>query len=180
MGAAAFMFMPKSMEGHTGLMAQIAKRLDKVILDSSYAVINPSEDPAVTNLLQVFPRPVQNWFLRRVQSFENKSEVSMKLPVPLPQLFPAEQYAEAGLFKENRLLILHGKNDTRTSYDQSEKNLSTLIQHGYNAILKTLNADHFVTNWKPSPNGKKEYMATLRDEEHYVKLVREFLKEKRD
>jgi alpha-beta hydrolase superfamily lysophospholipase len=176
MGAAAFLFLPKSIEGHVGLLELIDQRLQKIILDSSYAVINPSDDPNVTKLLKFFPRAVQHWFLRRVHSFEKNSDTSMQLPAPIHQLFPADLYTEAGRFKDKPILILHGKKDTRTSYAQGEEILKTLNQKGFKAKLVALNANHFINDWKPTP-GRSRYRAILRDDLHYVESVKDFLKE---
>ena len=177
MGAAAFLCMPKSIEnmlGQSSLAQNINQRLQHIILDASYDVINPLQDPAVTRRLRLLPTVFRKWILNRVRDFVKSSSKTMQLPEPLNQLNPAKLYTQMGQFKNKPILILHGMQDTRTPFNQGESNLKVLERAEYRARLVPLVADHTRCDWQPIPKGKR-YQTCLRDEANYLKTVKEFL-----
>lgn len=193
MGAAAFLMAPKSLESHPTERQTLLTHLNSAILDSSYAVIKPSEDPYVAGFLQekqgnsgwVKPTSWLNhakrWAQNLVKGFETQSAALMDLPAPINQLFPARIYRQNEAFRSKPLLILHGKQDTRTPFKDAETIVTTLTDAGPSgqSPVKTvhfvpLEADHFVTDWQPKP-GKRAYKSILRDEERYIQSIGTFL-----
>lgn len=174
MGAAACLYMPKNLEKHPGLAEAVKNTLKKIILDSSYDVITPSEDPNVTKPLWFLPGFLKNPLLKIVTDFEEKSQDMLELPKPINKLFPAELYGEHPDFRHKPILLLHGKNDTRTPFSHAENIFQKLSNKGIPVKLVGLDADHFVKTWQPHP-GYGPYNAILRDDERYLQSVFEFL-----
>lgn len=176
MGAAACLYMPKNLEKHPDLADAVKNTLKKIILDSSYEAITPSEDPNVSMFLRFLPGFLKKPILKIVADFEERSQDMLELPKPLNKLFPAELYSEHPDFLQKPILLLHGRNDTRTPFSHSENIFEKLSSKGIPVKLVGLDADHFVTTWRPHP-GFGPYNAVLRDDERYLQSVSDFLKE---
>ena len=187
MGAAAYLFSPKSLEEQPGDLRAIRTHLDGMVLDSSYEVIKPSEDPYVTQLYDFkrsnrLTNAFKRWIQHIVKGFESKSQQLMALPLPLNELYPARIYREDAELRQKPLLLLHGLGDTRTPYGQGQAISNTLKGQdceGAPAVKQvdfvSLNADHFVKNWKPTERSG-EYKSILRDEQHYLEELQAFLR----
>lgn len=193
MGAAAYLLASKSLE-HCEEDMENLRHIKGVVLDSPYEVIKPSEDPYVTQLYdRRLPKALKRWMGHIVKGFEAQSPERMALPRPLNELYPAEIYRESAEFGKIPMLHLHGRNDTRTPYTQGEAIHQTLTQAretespeqtGDSSIQSgqprkeitfvTLDADHFVTDWKPAGQ-KKKYKSVMRDKPTLVPALKSFL-----
>jgi len=186
MGAAACLFSPKSLEAQQEDLQAIRTYLDGMVLDSSYEVIKPSEDPYVTQLYDFkrtnrLTNAFKRWVQHIVKGFESKSQQLMALPLPLNELYPARIYREDAELRKKPLLLLHGREDTRTPYGQGQAIFDTLKGQDRDDApamervdFVSLNADHFVKNWKPTERSGK-YKSILRDEQHYLDGLQAFL-----
>jgi|GEM_PF-848791 len=192
MGAAAYLMAPKSLEKHPAERQKLIDHLNRVILDSSYEVIKPSEDPYVAGYLEetlsksrmspaLWLNPTKRWLQHIVKGFESQSAAMMDLPAPLNQLYPAELYKKHPEFQTKPLLLLHGQDDTRTAFTNSEaifNTLTAIADTGHPFVesihFVPLEADHFVTDWKPA-HSKSAYKSILRDKERYIQSIQAFL-----
>lgn len=198
LGAAAYLMAPESLLAHPEARQTLQKDLSSAILDSSYAVINPSQDPYVTQFCTVSApahwyspsqtmNPAKRWLQHLVKGFEQQSQAIMQLPKPLDQLYPAKLYRQHPDFHDKRLLVLHGKQDTRTAFQNAEDILDALTQPNpatdvpplKHVQFQPLEADHFVTDWKPE-GSTKEYKSIVRDEERYFPAMDKFLTPKQE
>lgn len=193
-GADAYLLAVDSLKHREEDMENL-RHIKGVVLDSSYEVIKPSEDPYVTQLYAYpLPKRVKRWLGHIVKGFEVQSAQRMDLPRPLNELYPAEIYRESSEYGKIPMLLLHGRNDTRTPYTQGEAIHRILTQArgaerqertGDDSDIQqaqprkeitfvTLNADHFVTNWKPAGQ-KNEYKSVMRDKPTLVPALKNFL-----
>lgn len=185
MGAAALMLTPKSL-GKTEIDYLNQSLNGKLILDSPFAYLRLKDNPFITQFSSYQPknkllswlwRPIQPTVSRIVQKmaigFEDRSPKEMDLPISLKELKPAEFFKQSSL-NQKPILLLHGKQDTRTDYAQGEDIYRTLSNFNQRIQLVPLNSDHVVNDFQIEGKGKG-YKSILRDKIHYLHAVDQFL-----
>ena len=175
MGGAAFLYMPGKIKGKSDDLKWIAGHLDKVALDSTYDVINPSQESRLQDLTKNLPTWLKDYLMGRVKAFEESSQETMKLPAPINKLHPINEFVKAGqLFKNLNILLLHGTADQRASYSAAITIRDMLAQHDYNVRLAPLEgAGHYREYEQPNPKDKDKPLklkTVLRDEAHKQEL----------
>jgi pimeloyl-ACP methyl ester carboxylesterase len=171
MGGAAFFYIPEKLRNDRPEAAEwIEKHLDgKIVLDSTYDVINPSTETRLQEMMAPLPTRLQTWLMTRIKDFEQTSKTTMKLPAPINALHPVDEFVKEGKFKDQEIFILHGTNDERAPYSAAVSIRDTLAANGYKVELIPLEgAGHYRDDWQPDPAHpkKKPLKTVLRNDEH--------------
>jgi alpha-beta hydrolase superfamily lysophospholipase len=187
MGAAALMLTPKSL-GETEINSLNQSLNGKIILDSPFAYLRLKDNPFITQFSSYQPKSkMLSWLWRPIQpavshivqkmaiGFEDRSQKEMDLPTSLKELKPAEIFKQSSL-NQKPILLLHGKQDTRTDYAQGEDIHRTLSSCNQRIQFVSLNSDHVANDFQIEGKGKG-YKTVLRDKDNYLNAVGQFLSE---
>gem|GEM_PF-2095550 len=177
MGASAILSLPKSLQAIPGGIDDINRSVNRLVLDAPYERLNLIQNPFITRAFQ------SKWMNRLFPGLAgafvtmlNGSELTtrMNLPSILDEFRPAEDFLKSKALSEKPVLLIHGKHDSRTPYEQAKRIQQQLKDKKVDIQLLTLNADHVNPRWE----GSKSWIpkrVSLRDEENYLKALDQHL-----
>jgi len=177
MGASAILSLPKSLQAVPGGMDEINRSVNRLVLDAPYERLNLIQNPFITRAFQ--SKWMSRLFPGLAEAFVtmlNGSELTtrMNLPSILDEFRPAQDFLKSKALSEKPVLLIHGKHDSRTPYEQAERIQQQLKAKNVDIKLLTLNADHVNPRW----NGSDSWIpkrVSLRDEKNYLKALNEHL-----
>jgi pimeloyl-ACP methyl ester carboxylesterase len=178
MGASAILTMPNSLHAVPGGMDEMSRSVNRLVLDAPYERLDLLKNPFIARLFQtkwinyLFP-DLGHAFVDMLNSVDLKNH--MNLPSTLDAFRPAQDFLKSKAWSEKPVLLLHGKHDSTTPYEQAERIHQQLKDKNVNIELITLNASHVNPRWEGSDSWFPKRVS-LRDDEIYLKALDGHLK----
>jgi pimeloyl-ACP methyl ester carboxylesterase len=177
MGASAILTLPNSLRAISGGMNDMNHSVNRLILDAPYERLDLIKNPFIARVFQskwinrLFPG-LGHAFVEMLNSADLKNR--MQLPSSLDAFRPAQDFLKSKAWSEKPVLLLHGKHDATTPYEQAERIQRQLKDKDVDIKLITLNADHVNRRWEGSDSWFPKRVA-LRDEKTYLKALDQHL-----